>query len=124
MEPVTKADLAALRSDKKVVEKNEFIADRVKEIYNYVKLQARDSDIKRCQWCCDGSSKLDEFPTTNDELVLQLQTLFPDCEISYTIPTPSMKYIGVASPGGETGATGPEIYVYDKPPHYVTVDWQ
>jgi len=68
---------------KKLLEKNAFIADRVKEIYNYVTSQARDSDTKHCQWCFDRFSNLAEFPTTNDEVVIQLETLFPDCEIKY-----------------------------------------
>ena len=103
MDPVSKHDLDALRAQTKLEEKNGFIADRVKEIYEYVTSQAMNSDTNHSQWCFDGFSYLAEFPSTNDELVAQLQSLFPESSIEY----------GIFKDSGN-----------GDPPHYIRVDWR
>ena len=102
MDPVSKTDLVELRAQKKLAEKNDFIARLIKDVYAVVTAQARDTDCKHVQWCFARFSNLAEFPTVNDEVVSQLQTLFPGCDINYILPTDDLD--GRAS-------------------HIITVDW-
>jgi hypothetical protein len=102
MDPVSKTDLVALRAQKKLDEKNEFIARLIKDVYVVVTAQARDTDGKHVQWCFARFSNLAEFPDLNDEVVAQLQTLFPGCDIKYILPADDLD--GRAS-------------------HMITVDW-
>jgi len=85
MDPVSKTDLVALRAQKKIEEKNEYIARLIKDVYNVVTAQARDTDGKHVEWCFARFSNLAEFPNIKDEIVAQLETLFPDCDIKYIL---------------------------------------
>ena len=87
MDPVSKTDLAALRAQKKIDEKNTYIGRLIKDVYSVVTAQARDTDGKHIQWCFARFSNLAEFPDIKDEIVGQLQALFPGCDISYVLPT-------------------------------------
>ena len=86
MDPVSKTDLVALRAQKKIDEKNEYIARLIKDVYSVVTAQARDTDGKQIQWCFARFSNLAEFPTVKDEIVAQLESLFPDCDVKYVLP--------------------------------------
>jgi len=86
MDPVSKTDLVALRAQKKLDEKNTYIARVIKDVYAVVTAQARDTDGKHIQWCFPRFSNLAEFPTVNDELVAQLEALFPGCDIKCVVP--------------------------------------
>jgi len=87
MDPVSKTDLVALRAQKKLEEKNEYIARLIKDVYAVVTAQARDTDGTHVQWCFARFSNLAEFPGVKDEVVAQLQALFPECAIEYILPT-------------------------------------
>jgi len=87
MDPVSKTDLVALRAQKKLEEKNEYIARLIKDVYAVVTAQARDTDDTHVQWCFARFSNLAEFPGVKDEVVAQLQALFPECAIEYILPT-------------------------------------
>jgi hypothetical protein len=102
MDPVSKTDLVALRAQKKIDEKNTYIARLIKDVYAVVTAQARDTDGKHVQWCFARFSNLAEFPDIKDEIVAQLQSLFPECAIDYILPTDDLD--GRAS-------------------HVITVDW-
>ena len=86
MDPVSKTDLAALRAQKKIDEKNAYIARLIKDVYNVVTAQARDTDGTRIQWCFARFSNLVEFPDVKDEVVAQLEALFPECVVKYVLP--------------------------------------
>lgn len=102
MDPISKTDLAALRAQTKIDEKNKYIARIVKDVYTVVTAQARDTDGKHVQWFFARFSNSAEFPTLNDEVVAQVQTLFPGCDIKYVLPADH----------GDSNA-----------PHSITVDW-
>lgn len=87
MDPVSKTDLAALRAQKKVDEKNAYIARLIKDVYAVVTAQARDTDGTSIQWCFARFSNLAEFPGVKEEVVTQLEFLFPECAIEYILPT-------------------------------------
>jgi hypothetical protein len=87
MDPVSKTDLVALRAQKKVDEKNAYIARLIKDVYAVVTAQARDTDGKYVQWCFARFSNLAEFPGIKDEIVAQLEALFPECDVEYILPT-------------------------------------
>ena len=87
MDPVSKTDLVALRAQKKVDEKNAYIARLIKDVYAVVTAQARDTDGKIVQWCFARFSNLAEFPNVKDEVVDQLEALFPECDVKYILPT-------------------------------------
>lgn len=86
MDPVSKTDLVALRAQKKIDEKNAYIARLIKDVYAVVTAQARDTDGKQIQWCFARFSNLAEFPDVKDEIVAQLNALFPECDIKYVLP--------------------------------------
>lgn len=86
MDPVSKTDLVALRAQKKIDEKNVYIARLVKDVYAVVTAQARDTDGTRIQWCFARFSNLAEFPNLKDEIVAQLEALFPECTVKYVLP--------------------------------------
>lgn len=86
MDPVSKTDLVALRAQKKIDEKNAYIARLIKDVYTVVTAQARDTDGKHIQWCFARFSNLAEFPNIKDEIVAQLDALFPECDIKYVLP--------------------------------------
>jgi hypothetical protein len=86
MDPVSKTDLVALRAQKKIDEKNAYIARLIKDVYAVVTAQARDTDGKYVQWCFARFSNLAEFPNIKDEIVTQLEALFPDCDVKYVLP--------------------------------------
>jgi hypothetical protein len=101
MDPVSKTDLVALRAQKKLDEKNAYVATLIKDVYNVVTAQARDTDGKQIQWCFARFSNLAEFPNIKDEIVAQLEALFPDCAVEYLVPETT-----------------------DSPaPHMITVNW-
>jgi len=102
MDPISKTDLVALRAQTKIDEKNAFIARLIKDVYAVVTSQARDTDGKHVQWFFARFSNSAEFPTLNDEVVAQVQTLFPGCDIKYVLP-----------------AEGSD----ERAPHMITVDW-
>ena len=87
MDPISKTDLVALRAQKKVDEKNAYIARLIKDVYSVVTAQARDTDGKIVQWCFARFSNLAEFPNVKDEVVAQLEALFPECDVKYVLPT-------------------------------------
>jgi hypothetical protein len=62
MDPVSKTDLVALRAQKKLDEKNAYVSTLIKDVYNVVTAQARDTDGKQIQWCFARFSNLAEFP--------------------------------------------------------------
>ena len=86
MDPVSKTDLVALRAQKKLNEKNDYVSRLIKDVYAVVTAQARDTDGKQIQWCFARFSNLGEFPDVKDEVVTQLETLFPECDVDYVLP--------------------------------------
>ena len=86
MDPVSKTDLVALRAQKKLDEKNAYVARLIKDVYAVVTAQARDTDGKYVQWCFARFSNLAEFPNVKDEIVEQLEALFPECDVKYVLP--------------------------------------
>lgn len=86
MDPVSKTDLVALRAQKKIDEKNGYVARLIKDVYAVVTAQARDTDGKQIQWCFARFSNLAEFPNVKDEIVAQLESLFLDCDVKYVLP--------------------------------------
>ena len=56
------------------------------EQHAVVTAQARDTDGKQIQWCFARFSNLAEFPNIKDEIVAQLDALFPECDIKYILP--------------------------------------
>jgi hypothetical protein len=102
MDPVSKTDLVALRAQKKIDEKNAYIARLIKDVYTVVTAQARDTDGKYVQWCFARFSNLAEFPNVKDEVVAQLETLFPECDVKYILP------------GDDAG---------ERASHVITVNW-